>query len=159
MKENTLTDILVEKLKDGEFKKLLTSRILNVRFDKEIGANAIRTDIFLTFSTNKAGSGDHFDTRKTKYVAIEVKIKDWRQGLYQAWRYNTFAERSYLALYSEFAKDIDIKLFKMYNVGLIVFDENKIDILNKPTNNLFGTNQSKILREKLWNKLGRVECL
>ncbi len=158
MKEDILTNLLIEKLKEGEFKKLFKSRISKVRFDKEIGANAIRTDIFLTFSSCDPLLGS-FNSRKTKYVAIEVKIKDWEQGLYQAWRYNTFAERSYLALYSEFAKNIKIELFKQYNVGLIVFDEDKIEILNKPVNNLFPTMHSRDLRKKVWDKLGRVKSL
>lgn len=80
------------------------------------------------------------------------------QGLYQAWRYNSFAEKSYLAIYKKYANGIDINLFRQYNVGLIVFDEENITVLNKPRNNKFNPNTySGELREKLWAKLTAVE--
>lgn len=68
-------------------------------------------------------------------LAIELKLKDWKRGFYQAYRYKWFAEISYLALYSRHAKQAikNIELFKRYNVGLIqIFDDETIEIIYKP---------------------------
>lgn len=59
-------------------------------------------------------------------VAIEAKLKDWKRGLFQAYRYRRYADKSYLAVYTKHInpplKNID--QFKKYNVGLIeVTDE------------------------------------
>lgn len=59
-------------------------------------------------------------------VAIEAKLKDWKRGLFQAYRYRRYADKSYLAVYSKHInpplKNID--QFKKHNVGLIeVTDE------------------------------------
>ncbi len=74
--------------------------------------------------TYKPGVRYHNGLRQS--VAIEAKLKDWKRGLFQAYRYRRYADKSYLAVYSKHInpplKNID--QFKKYNVGLIeVTDE------------------------------------
>ncbi|MDB5169000.1 MAG: hypothetical protein JWO41_356 [Candidatus Saccharibacteria bacterium] len=68
-------------------------------------------------------------------VAIEAKLKDWRRGLYQAYRYKDYANKSYLALYSPYVhralKEIDE--FRKYNVGLIEVSDEGLEILFEPS--------------------------
>ena len=154
MKEEILTKILVEKLESGEIKKIIKSNLRNssVNYFREMGTNAFRADIFI--SLNKIT-----DTKNNRahFIAIEVKIKDWKQGLYQAWKYNAFAEKSYLAIYKKYAKNIDIKMFEKYNVGLIIFDENSILVKNIPKNNSFKKKEYSIeLRKHLQERMTKV---
>jgi len=55
-------------------------------------------------------------------IAIEAKMRNWKQGFVQANRYRAFADRVYLALPVEVAHLVDKRLLKKHNVGLIVFD-------------------------------------
>lgn len=155
--ENILTQVLLNQLQTGGIYKL-TQTQFKAEYRRELGDNSFRADIFISLSKNT--DRVTFHQNNTQFIAIEVKIKDWMQGLYQAWRYNSFAEKSYLAIYKKYANGIDINLFRQYNVGLIVFDEENITVLNKPKNNKFSLNTySGELREKLWTKLIAVECV
>lgn len=55
-------------------------------------------------------------------IAIEAKLKNWKQGVLQANRYKSFANKVYLAIPVEIAHLVDKTLLKRCNVGLIVLD-------------------------------------
>ncbi len=154
-KEDFLTKILVEQLQSGGIKKLTRAQS-QAEFRRELGDNSFRADIFITLSNGDARPAD----QRTHFIAIEVKVKDWKQGLYQAWRYNAFAEKSYLALYRKHAKNVDLELFRQYNVGLIIFDETSIEVLNTPRHSKFAQQlYSRELRARLRNRMQLVECV
>lgn len=54
-------------------------------------------------------------------AAFEVKVSDWRHGLYQATHYRNFANRIALALPDKKAQTISAHkgLFKLYGIGLV----------------------------------------
>lgn len=58
-----------------------------------------------------------------KLVAIEAKLRDWKQGIMQARRYKSFTDESYLALLSQYEKNVDYELLDTHDIGLIVVDE------------------------------------
>lgn len=62
-------------------------------------------------------------------IAVEAKLSDWKNGLYQALRYKYFANESYLALSKSKIKNVDQKLFKNKGIGLISVDTNDIEII------------------------------
>lgn len=159
MSEDTLTNILVQNLKKGGINKLVKIRNSEkMDMNREIGNSSYVADIFI--SLYRDNDIKKFNSKEVKFIAIEVKIKDWKQGLYQAWRYNSFAEKSYLAIYEKYTKNIDINLFKEYNVGLIVFNENKIKVLNKPRGNKFSMSSNSLkLRENLWSRLPIIKTI
>ncbi|HMO78533.1 MAG TPA: hypothetical protein PKA42_02980 [Candidatus Paceibacterota bacterium] len=69
-------------------------------------------------------------------LSIELKLRDWKKGLYQAYRYKWFSDASYLGLYSPYAEQAkrNIRMFETYNVGLMeIFDNGKIELIHKPT--------------------------
>ncbi|NIA12050.1 MAG: hypothetical protein GWP10_20590 [Nitrospiraceae bacterium] len=68
----------------------------------------------------------------TKFYAIEAKLKDWKGGFYQAIRYKTFAQKTYLALSSDYIHRVDKDLFIKNNVGLLSVSKNKIKIIINP---------------------------
>lgn len=160
VREDVLTQLLVEQLQAGGIKKL-TRANKQAEFTRELGDNSFRTDIFITLSKVGVAATEKSNRKDVRFIAIEVKVKDWMQGLYQAWRYNAFAEKSYLALYRKYAKNVDVSLFQLYNVGLIVFDEETISVLNTPKRNAFEENStySAIVRDKLWRKLTAVKSV
>jgi len=155
MNEFLLTDYLVKNLRGGEINKIAKSQGKRVTVQREVGDGSFRADIFISLENLKSKQKD-----KINFVAIEVKIKDWQQGLYQAYRYNSFAEQSYLALYEENCKGVDIHLFKQYNVGLISFNEASMKVLNRPKTNKFKLEKHSLeLRKTLATKICLAECI
>lgn len=155
MNEFVLTNFLVANLKNGEINKIIRPKGKRVTVQREIGNGSFRADIFISLQNTNPKYHQKFN-----FVAIEVKIKDWQQGLYQAYRYNSFAEKSYLALYEKYCRDVDISLFKKNNVGLISFNENGITVLNKPKTNKFTMEKHSLeLRKYLGDKVILTECV
>ena len=67
-------------------------------------------------------------------IAVEAKIKNWRQGIIQARRYKAFTDQSYLAILLRYAKNVDFQLLELHDVGLITIDEESglTKIIRKP---------------------------
>ncbi len=66
-----------------------------------------------------------------KLVAIEVKLKDWKQGILQARRYKSFTDECYLAILADYERNIDYDLLNQFGIGLILFNQNDGKILIK----------------------------
>lgn len=81
-------------------------------------------------------------------IAIEAKVSNWRRGLYQAYRYRQYADKSYLALDANHIEPAwkHISEFKDANVGLIRVDVSSdiIDIMYSPDKE--SKMQSKMLK-------------
>ena len=81
---------------------------------------------------------------------MEAKVKDWLAGMRQARRYQTFAERVYLAIAEEYVHRVDVPLLRSFNIGFIVVaDEARIamhPLRTTPTN----TDLSTLTSEKIW---------
>lgn len=65
-------------------------------------------------------------------ISVEVKLKKWRDGLYQAMRYKCFSHKSYLAVPGEYIRNVDTNLFIENNIGLISVLDNKVKIIIEP---------------------------
>jgi len=78
-----------------------------------------------------------FNNPIKKLVAIEVKLKDWRQGIMQARRYKSFTNECYLAILSNYEKNIDYSYLEKFGIGLILFNSKtgNIWIKRKPVKN------------------------
>ena len=68
----------------------------------------------------------------TEFYAIEAKLKDWKNGFYQAIRYKNFAQKSFLALSSEYIHRVDKDLLLQNNIGLISVSIDNTRILINP---------------------------
>lgn len=94
---------------------------------------------FLIAERNNTGvssyrKGFNYQNGLQEVVAIEAKLKNWRRGLYQAYRYRCYADKSYLAVYT---KAINAPLrhrqeFKKFNVGLIEVVNDNIKVHIEP---------------------------
>lgn len=73
--------------------------------------------------------------KSKKIITIEMKLKNWKRALIQAYKYKSFSDVSYVCVDE---KNIDTILkhleeFKKYNIGLIsISHEKKINIYNMP---------------------------
>lgn len=52
-------------------------------------------------------------------ISIEAKLKDWKGACLQAQRYLCFSDYSYVALPSDVIKNVDLRLFENYGIGLL----------------------------------------
>ena len=70
-------------------------------------------------------------------ISIEAKLKDWRRALLQASRYRRFSDYTFVLLDRQFGKPATehIQQFHTNNVGLILMDKDKFEIVYKPTLN------------------------
>ncbi|MBN2348113.1 MAG: hypothetical protein JXJ22_04710 [Bacteroidales bacterium] len=67
-----------------------------------------------------------------KVISVEAKLKNWKDGFYQALRYKCFSHKSFLAISNEFVRNVDVNLFKEHNIGLISVYSDDIKILYNP---------------------------
>ena len=86
---------------------------------------------------------------RTTLTAFEVKIKDWRKALIQAYRYKYYSNRSIVILPIEYSAKavISKKLFCDFDIGLWVFDKK-----NKQTNKIFTPKTHKPINRKAKEK-------
>lgn len=66
-----------------------------------------------------------------KLIAIEAKLKDWKQGILQARRYKSYTDECYLAILSRYEENIDYSYLDKFGIGLILFNEKNGDIWTK----------------------------
>ena len=67
-------------------------------------------------------------------VAVEAKLKHWKQALNQARRYQRFAQYSYVLLDKQYSApaEANLEIFKQHNVGLISMNGYKATIHYSP---------------------------
>lgn len=82
-----------------------------------------------------------------KIVAIEAKLKDWKQGAMQARRYKSFTDECYLALLDRYEKNVDYSYLEKFGIGLIVFnpDNGSIRFKKRPKKNNFLAMHNELL--------------
>lgn len=69
-----------------------------------------------------------------KIISIEYKLKNWKQAMKQAYRYQSFSQETYVLLDIDFATMAKENLaeFKKFNIGLGAVDNDKIEFYFKP---------------------------
>lgn len=65
-------------------------------------------------------------------VSIEVKVKDWKSGLFQAQRYLSFSDYSYLAIAEEYLDKVEFENFTSSGVGLLSISQTEIREIISP---------------------------
>ena len=68
----------------------------------------------------------------SEFYAIEAKLKDWKSGFYQAMRYKNFAQKSFLAMSSDYIHRVDNNLLIENNIGLLSVSKEKTTIIINP---------------------------
>ncbi len=67
-----------------------------------------------------------------RLCAVEMKVRDWRSGLRQAFRYKSFSDRTYLFLGSPSPR-VDISQFSKMGVGLVSLPGPNVILPAKPS--------------------------
>ncbi|HAF29550.1 MAG TPA: hypothetical protein DCG75_10925 [Bacteroidales bacterium] len=75
---------------------------------------------------------ERFEPSLKEIYSIEAKLKDWKNGFYQALRYKNYSHKTYLAISAEFVHRVDQELLENSNVGLISVFEEKSEIIIDP---------------------------
>lgn len=57
--------------------------------------------------------------KKNPIIAIEAKLKKWKDAFLQATRYKKYADFCYVALPEKTFKNVDLKLFRENNIGVL----------------------------------------
>lgn len=70
-------------------------------------------------------------------ISIEAKLSDWKAGIFQAVRYKSFSNSSYLAISEQYIDNVDRKFLRENGIGLITVSSNGATIIvqakkNKP---------------------------
>jgi predicted transcriptional regulator len=76
---------------------------------------------FVTISKNQVSIGNKYQPTVKRATAIEVKLKNWKRALKQAYRYKWFSDRSFVCLpYQNIQPAVkNLDKFKEIEVGLI----------------------------------------
>lgn len=67
-------------------------------------------------------------------IAIEFKLKNWKQAMKQAFRYTSFSSEVYVIMdktYANSAKE-NIEEFRKYNIGLGAVGDESMEIYHRP---------------------------
>lgn len=75
-------------------------------------------EITIKHHMNKEGIGTS--------IAIEAKIKDWKNGLLQAQRYLNFSDYVYVAIQEKFVKNVEMEKFVDKGIGLLAVSEDEV---------------------------------
>lgn len=98
--------------------------------------------------------GEKYKVGLKKIIAIEAKVSNWKRGLYQAYRYREYANKSYLALHSNYIHRAlkNAGEFRRFNIGLIEVSNKSISILIEPKGEQIKQNiYSALVFEELLN--------
>jgi hypothetical protein len=108
-----------------------------VALGKPIGLDVVSTKSLYDYSFNNTAPSE---TSESMHVwAFELKLKNWKRALYQAFRCKSFADWVFVVLPSEkrslALKNVD--LFRSLDVGLCVFDlsSSQVEQLHVPEQN------------------------
>lgn len=69
---------------------------------------------------------------KTKIIAIEAKLKKWKDAFNQVLRYKKYADYCYVALLDTTIKNVDINIFNSNNIGILSVSNKEIKQYIKP---------------------------
>jgi len=99
--------------------------------------------------------GHQYQIGLQEVVAIEAKLSNWQRGLYQAYRYRQYANKSFLALYTKYIHRAlnHIEEFMRFNVGLIEVGDETITVHFDPDHEVIKENvHSALVYERLLSR-------
>lgn len=73
--------------------------------------------------------------KNKKIITVELKLKNWKRALAQAYKYKSFSDISYVCMDEKHITPAlaQIKMFQQYNIGLISINKKyKVKIYYKP---------------------------
>jgi hypothetical protein len=88
-------------------------------------------------------------------VALELKLRDWRKGLFQAFKYRTFSNAAYVVIDCFFQEEAlaNVQMFIKSNIGLASFSiDGEFNILFEPNADMPFSEYYSILLNEYFSK-------
>lgn len=91
------------------------------------------------------------DDKRSEIIAVELKIRDWKQVLKQSLS-NTFCSHmSYAAIWHKYHKSINLDKFRHHGIGVLVVKKDSVEEIIRPEKN--GGEMTESMKEII-NKVG-----
>jgi len=115
-------------MKEGEMKGIVTDYFENQGFIgfEEISIRQKRIDLYFI----------HRNYPKT--IAVELKIKKWKQALRQAYQNLFYAQKSYVGLWHKFLNKKVVSGISSYGLGILEIKSDSVELIVKPNSRLYG---------------------
>lgn len=133
--------------------KIFKEKILGFLIQNNIVENVDNTYLKLKYT---------YEIPINEVIAVEAKISNWKRGLYQAYRYKQYADKSYLALHTNYLQRAmkNISIFIDLNIGLIEVNDQTEEIkkIFEPKKNALTINEKVRLfaSEDILQKYGYI---
>lgn len=101
-----------------------------------------------------------FVNEVSEIIAVELKIRNWKRVLKQAMSNRFCSNKSYAAIWYEYAKNVKLDWFEKSGIGLLLVFEDRVEEVIEPERNLVDeiTESMEIIRANLENKVDSGEC-
>jgi len=91
-----------------------------------------------------------FLDEKENLHAVELKVKDWKNALYQLDTNQLFAKYCYLGIWHSYSYLVPKKILKKYGIGFISISKSNIEILVKPKkSSIVNEDFSKLIKNEI----------
>jgi len=118
------------KLNSSDLPLKQSKKKINLLIDKLESLDLIEVNKDRTFKVK-----NKLEPSVSEFYSVEAKINDWKNGLYQALRYQNFSQKSYLAISSDFIHRVDKKELIKANIGLISVSKERSFVVINPKKN------------------------
>jgi hypothetical protein len=75
---------------------------------------------------------DMVGLREGEIISMELKVRDWRGALRQAWRNRLCSHWSYVALPFRLTQHITVEDFTRYGIGICAVNDSKVTVTSEP---------------------------
>jgi len=115
-------------LREEEMKDVVIDYYRNQRFVwfEEVPINQKRIDLYFI----------HKNYPKT--IAVELKIRKWKQALRQAYQNVFYAQKSYVGLWHKFLNKKVVSEISSYGLGILEVNSDNVKLIEKPDSRRYG---------------------
>ena len=111
--------------------------LISILKNKSVSINQARDFVIMQEVEGLVGRPDILlkSKKSKKIITIELKLKNWKRALAQAYKYKSFSDISYVCMDESNINSVlkHVDMFKKYNIGLITISKNKkVKIFYKP---------------------------
>lgn len=73
-----------------------------------------------------------------KTIAVELKIRKWKQALRQAYQNVFYAQKSYVGLWHKFLNKKVVSEISSYGLGILEVNSDNVKLIEKPASRRYG---------------------
>ena len=111
--------------------------LISILKSKSLSINQARDFVIMQEVEGLVGRPDILlkSKKNKKIITIELKLKNWKRALAQAYKYKSFSDISYVCMDESNIDSVlkHLDMFEKYNIGLITISKNKkATIVHKP---------------------------